>query len=157
MGMVAVFNISTVRGVVSNSHRDSEAKLHRALSVFYAVCAWKLGVDCIVVKVDGLKGLLGVNGIRDVRMDWLFEDVNSLFPFCKRGGGGYCVYLSRRELPRVDDFVYWHEGHGDVIRRLGEDGVLAGFVETPSEEDLFGLMGVLVSGVVDIESISSSL
>ncbi len=136
-------------------YRETQARLHRVLGSYLAMVAWKSGCDCIILQRKTLLGFLGLEKMKNVRIDWLKADLASLFPDCHTTNtstsGVYAdLYLSRKKIPDQNG-VWGTMTTKKRIEALAALGVSATTLEIPKERELVKKMALVLSGLDDIQ------
>jgi hypothetical protein len=132
-------------------YRETQARLHRVLGNYLAIVAWKAGIDCIILERKTLLSFLDLSKMKNVRIDWLKEDLKPLFPECHTtntsSSGVYAtLYLSRRKIP-ADKGVWKAMTTAKRIEILGTNGIAAAAVEIPKEKELIKKMALALAGL----------
>ena len=61
-------------------YRDAYRRLHRVIANFFAVKAWCLGANCVILDRKVLNELLSLERIKGIREQWIEEDMQRWFP-----------------------------------------------------------------------------
>ena len=61
-------------------YRDSCRRSHRILGAYLALWAWRKGTDGVVLDRDQSFRYLGLEAMREQRLQWLKEDIADFFP-----------------------------------------------------------------------------
>lgn len=129
-------------------YRKAQSRLHRVLGTYLALTAWKQGCDCVIVKRESLLSFLDLEKMKNTRIDWLKEDLEYLFPYCKttKVDGVYAsIFLSRIEFPKSIFAVT--ETLQDRVKKMHSEGINAVILELPKEKELIQKMAILLSGI----------
>lgn len=132
-------------------YRDAQARLHRLLGSYLAIVAWKSGCDCIILERDKLLPFLGLEKMKNARIDWLKEDLRSLFPICHTttatAAGTYAdLYLSRKTIPN-NNGVWASMTTQKRVDILAGIGITATIIGIPGEKELVTKMALLSAGL----------
>jgi hypothetical protein len=84
--------------------REGARRQHRVLGTFALLQCWRRGLDGIVVDREHLQRIIGLEKFKEVRIEWLLEDLEDCFPHRKNliytGSANKLasLYLSRKSL-----------------------------------------------------------
>lgn len=114
-----------------DAYREHFRREHRRFGLFLLTRAWKQGVDCIVVDRSHLEHHFGVTRVERIRIDWMKEDLESLFPFsapffATKGGKFQNLFLSRVPLPT--ELTRARMTVERRVKALGDQGVRTGLL-----------------------------
>ena len=118
-------------------YRDSCQRLHRVIGNFFAVKAWCRGADCVVLDRKVLNELLSLERIKEVRIEWMRQDIKRWFPhihslkYTQKDSVG-SLYLSR--VP-IDEWMSGGMSDQKRAKNMTEGGVKAIVYEDPSTVD----------------------
>jgi hypothetical protein len=118
--------------------------------MYLAVTAWVRKIDCVILAREDLLPFLGLERMKDRRIEWLKKDVQRLFPYAEnlvaeKTKNYSSLYLSRIAFP--DDEVFRWMSHDMRIRKLEAAGLKAAIVEIPEEGVMVSLMATAIHGI----------
>jgi len=105
-------------------------------------------VDCLVLDRSVLLPYLGVEAMREKRLEWLAEDIKETFPYAEAlyyGGSVYgALYISRREFPGGA----FDKTLSDLkrLRLLRRRGLRASLSNIPSESRMISFLAAAATG-----------
>lgn len=118
-------------------YRESCRRLHRIAANFFAVKTWCAGADCVIIDRSVLERVLELERIRDIRVEWIREDVAQWFPhiasltYKERDAVG-SLYLSRYPIGQwMSEFMTDRQR----AELLHEQGIKCLMLETPGDQD----------------------
>ena len=131
-------------------YRDACRRSHRILGAYLAMWAWKKRVDCVALDRAQSLRHLSLEAMREVRLEWLDEDIKDLFPYQEvlvvRNNVYGSLYLSRKPFPRNA----FEEKMPDARRvmLLSKLGVRASILKgrLPSEERMITVLASAATG-----------
>ncbi|ARR44236.1 hypothetical protein CGH86_23405 [Vibrio parahaemolyticus] len=131
-------------------YREAQARLHRILGSYLSMYAWKSGADCVVIQREELLEFLELTRMKNVRVDWIKEDLKHLFRYAKTtvysDSGNYAeLYLSRTKFPKgICDEPLKTEQR---IEKFKAHGLKLVDVSLPSEHELVSKMALILTGI----------
>lgn len=131
-------------------YRESQARLHKTLGAYLLVKAWEIGVDCVVINRSSLLKFLKLERMRDIRIDWLKQDLKDFFPYqfttVSPDTKTYAtLFLSRFDFPpkcMSDQMTV-----NDRVDLLYLRDLKAEVVEVPEESQIITSMALLANGI----------
>ncbi len=63
--------------------REGARRQHRAVSLFAVIQCWLRQLDGVAFQRSHLERLLGLGRFKQTRINWLKEDIQDFFPYCK--------------------------------------------------------------------------
>lgn len=135
-------------------YRMAARRTHRTLGSYLVQWAWANNVDCVVIKSKDYLRLLGMKRMQDKRMEWITDDLKSIFPYIKpipRLGSKMwtSIYLSRHRFPKG---VF--DGSSTVekrIKRMNDGGVRAAVAQLLDEAGVVEAMARVACGLEDFK------
>ncbi len=135
-----------------DTYRDANKRSHKLLGMYLALWAWRKDIDCVVLPRSRLLPYLGLQQMRNTRIDWLTEDVKDLFRYSWRTVTTPTevygtLYLSRKAIPSSAK-----EGSMTDDRRielLKKAGLSAAIAAIPPEEQIVSVLALMAHGVGD--------
>ncbi|WP_342059547.1 hypothetical protein [Aeromonas sp. OTU364] len=131
-------------------YREAQVRLHRILGSYLSMQAWKLGADSLVIQREELLNFLKLTRMKNVRVDWIKEDLKHLFKYTQTTfylkSGNYAeLYLSRKEFPKniCSDYMETKQR----IEKFKEYGLILVDVHLPTEGELISKMALIMSGI----------
>jgi len=118
-------------------YRDACRRLHRIIGNSFAVKAWCRGADCVVLDRKVLKELLTLERIKEVRVQWMRQDIKRWFPhihslqYAQKDSVG-SIYLSR--VP-IDEWMVGEMSDTQRAKQMREGGVKAIVFADPTKLD----------------------
>ncbi len=89
--------------LTEETYREAHRRSHKLLGSYLALWAWTRKVDCVVLPREQLLPFLGLEQMRNTRIEWLKDDLEKLFPHAfttESGANVYAtLYLSRLPIP----------------------------------------------------------
>jgi hypothetical protein len=128
---------------------------HRLLGTYLVLAAWVNKVDCVILQRTELLPYLGLERMKNKRVDWLKDDIKKLFPFAEslveaRTNNYSSLYLSRVAFPD-NIFRGWNTDQ-ERINQMGLVGVPAAIVKIPEERIIIALLARAVHGVREFDT-----
>jgi hypothetical protein len=118
--------------------------------MYLAMTAWIKKVDCVVLQRSQLLPFLGLERMKNVRVDCLQTDLRSLFPYYdtlveSKTGNYATLYLSR--VPFLEGCFRGHVSDENRIKILNTAGLDAAIVEIPAEREMVANLANAIHGV----------
>ncbi|CAH7271598.1 MULTISPECIES: hypothetical protein [Vibrio] len=134
-------------------YREAQARLHRILGSYLSMLAWKMGADCVVIQRDELLTFLELTRMKNVRVDWIKEDIKHLFKHTKTTfyakNGNYAeLYLSRSKFPK--GICSEAMSTEQRIEKFKEHGLTLVDVTLPTERELISKMALIMTGIEEM-------
>ncbi|MDQ3081484.1 MAG: hypothetical protein M3R07_04640 [Gemmatimonadota bacterium] len=134
------------------TYREAHRRQHKLLGTYLALWSWKHGVDAVIVQREQLLSYLELERMQDKRVDWLKDDIKSLFPDAwttvdSKSNVYSTLYLSRRAFPHAVK-----TGSMSDQKRLdafGKAGMKAAVVKVPKEAEIVRILAGITHGILD--------
>jgi hypothetical protein len=119
------------------------------LGTYLALAAWVKNVDCVVLQRAQLLPYLGLERMKNARIEWLKKDIKKLFPYANNlielNTKIYAsLYLTRVDFP-ADIFGYAISDE-QRIDRMAEKGFKAAEVSIPNETEIVATLATAIHG-----------
>lgn len=139
-------------------YREMIRRQNRLLGTYLALWAWKQGVDCVVIPRTQLLPYLGLDRMRDDRIDWLKQDLKDMFRHTwstidSKSNIYATLYLSRKRIPQAVTMGSMTDE--DRVARLKASGVRASIVSIPNERKIIRTLSLLLYGVGKLRAASA--
>lgn len=137
-------------------YRESQKRLHKTLGAYLLVKAWSLKVDGIALQRNTLLNFLSLERMKNVRIDWLKEDISEYFPHQwvthYSGSKTYAtLYLSRFELPKKSKIGAMKDEKR--IELMKEENFNCKIVETIEMKEIISSMALFANGLLAPQNI----
>jgi hypothetical protein len=131
-------------------YREALRRAHRLLGVYASLWCWTHRVDAIALPREQLLPFLGLERMRNDRIDWLKSDVKDFFPHAwatvfSRSGNYATLYLSRYQFPAKGKEGYMDDE--DRAKRFSELGLKCVVAKVPREAVLMKRLSMLAHGI----------
>ena len=134
-------------------YREFQSRRHKLLGAYLVFWAWTNKVSCVVLTRERLLPYLGLEGrMEKVRIEWLKEDLEQLFPhmnplYDADNGRFETLYLSRLKFPNgcFDEPMANYRR----VEFLKEHRIKADIAYIPTESKIIKLLSELSHGISD--------
>lgn len=139
-------------------YRESQRRSHKLLGVYLSLWAWKNGVDAVIVTREQLLPFLGLERMKDKRVDWLKEDVKPYFKAAwvtvSANNNVYStLYLTRGPFPAEVKIGIMSDQKR--VEAFAKAGIRAAIVKVPKEAEIVRLLAAITHGIADFPSESA--
>ena len=137
----------------ADTYREAHRRSHKLLGAYLALWAWKHGVDAVMLPREQLLPFLGLERMQNKRVDWLKNDVKSLFPEAwntvdSKNNIYASLFLSRRAFPpAVKSGSMTDQKRVEAVNLAG---LKAAIVKIPKEAEIVKLLACITHGIFDL-------
>jgi hypothetical protein len=137
---------------MADAYREAARRAHKLAAMFLVHWAWSRGADCICVQRSHWLPFIGVERVKNPRLDWFEADVRLAFPYFKRldetGRKKHgSIYLSRKSFP--PDTFMGSMSDGARMAKLTAAGVVAVPAKLPSASKAVEVLARMSYGIAD--------
>lgn len=139
-------------------YREAHRRSHKLVGSYLALWAWTHGVDCVILSRDQLLPFLGLKRMQGRHVEWLTEDLKTLFPYSfwtveSKTNVYATLYVSRHPIPKgPQSGSMTDEERGEAFAAAG---LKTGTANIPKEAEIIRIMACLTRGIADFPSESA--
>jgi hypothetical protein len=137
---------------MADASREAARRAHKLAAMFLAYWAWTRGADCVCVQRSHWLPFIGLERVKNPRLDWFEDDVRPTFPYFraldetgrKKHGS---IFLSRKRFP--PDTFMGSMSDDARMAKLTAEGVVTVPAMLPSASKAVEVLARMSYGISD--------